>query len=78
MAQSSDAAPEIAGSLGAWASLVMACSYAAVALIAAALLERRTLDLKREQCPQESQSRSDRVPKSVTWPGVRLHPQQPR
>jgi ABC-2 type transport system permease protein len=42
LAQSSDAAPEAVGSLGAWPSLWLVCSYPAVTLAAAAwLLERR-------------------------------------
>lgn len=42
MAQSSDAASELAGSLGAWPSLGMVCAYTAIALATAAiLLERR-------------------------------------
>ena len=42
LSQSSDAAPEVAGSLGAWPSLWLICGYAAVALAgAAALLQRR-------------------------------------
>ena len=41
MAQSSDAAAELAGSLGAWPSLGMVCVYTALALISAAALVKR-------------------------------------
>jgi ABC-2 type transport system permease protein len=41
MTQTSDAAPDAVGSLGAWPSLSLVCAYTAVALLAAALLFRR-------------------------------------
>jgi ABC-2 type transport system permease protein len=42
MAQSSDALPEIAGSIGAWPSLAIICAYATAGLwLAAALVRRR-------------------------------------
>jgi ABC-2 type transport system permease protein len=38
LSQTSDAAPDVVGSLGAWSSLGLVCGYAAVALAAAAAL----------------------------------------
>ncbi|MGX1808450.1 ABC transporter permease subunit [Nocardia sp. NPDC055321] len=38
LAQSSDAAPEIMGTLGGWASLTVVCAYSALALAGAAVL----------------------------------------
>ena len=40
LSQSSDAAPEVAGSIGAWPSLWLVCGYAAVALAADAWMLR--------------------------------------
>lgn len=40
LSQTSDAAPDVVGSLGAWPSLALACGYAAVALGGAAALLR--------------------------------------
>ena len=40
LSQSSDAAPEVAGSIGAWPSLGLVCGYAAVALAAGAWMLR--------------------------------------
>ena len=41
LSQSSDAAPDAVGSLGAWPSLWLICGYGLVALVGAALVFRR-------------------------------------
>jgi hypothetical protein len=41
LSQSSDAAPDAVGSLGAWPSLWLVCGYGLVALVGAALVFRR-------------------------------------
>jgi ABC-2 type transport system permease protein len=41
LSQSSDAAPDAVGSLGAWPSLWLVCGYVLVALVGAGLVFRR-------------------------------------
>jgi ABC-2 type transport system permease protein len=41
LSQSSDAAPDAVGSLGAWPSLLLVCGYVLAALVGAGLVFRR-------------------------------------